>query len=569
MLEHYLERTQVLSLHEITLARAFVEKQSKQAERALERSEARLMEFRRKNRVVELAAEQQNRTQQFVDLESKSAEARDNILRLETQIRTVRAQLARYPRERVVATGEKNPNVGALQAKLAQVRVERAASLELYQSDSTQIRTLDAQIATLEAQLAREPTEVRVPLHVPNERYDKLLERLDSYQTELEGASVLSAGLEAQLRQKRGRLNQLGPWEVRMVQLQRDRDMAEKSYLSLANRLQDLQIRENARRSTARIIENAVPPPAPIRPRRVVNLVLSLLVGALVGCGLAFVLEALDDRVASAEDVDRLLALPVLGHIPTIGEERHLISALPPHSPVAESYRGLRASISFSAVDTPLTTMAVTSAHAGEGKSTTAVNLAMAMAIDGRRVILVDTDLRRPNLHRLLGVPSSPGVTNVLTGQCSLDEALQPIGDFPLQVLTSGPIPPNPSELLNTAGMETLIQQLRERADIVIFDTPPCVPITDAQILGARLDGLVLVAETGATRKGELRRARELMERAHVRVLGIVLNKLRQQDRGYYYHYAYYHADEVSNGHTNGKSLRRRTDVASTQSRGK
>src|SRR5207245_1056375 len=157
------------------------------------------------------------------------------------------------------------------------------------------------------------------------------------------------------------------------------------------------------------------------------------------------------------------------------------IDALPLHSAVSESYRGLRSSISFSAVDAPLRTLGVTSSRAQEGKSTTAVNLALAVAMDGRSVILVDADLRRPSLETMLGLPRSPGLTDVLTGQCSVEDALQAIPDRQLLVLTSGPIPPNPAELLNTAGMESVIQQLRERASMVIFDTPPCLPVTDAQ----------------------------------------------------------------------------------------
>jgi capsular exopolysaccharide synthesis family protein len=261
--------------------------------------------------------------------------------------------------------------------------------------------------------------------------------------------------------------------------------------------------------------------------------------------------------------VERLIGLPVWGYVPMMSAQQHLIRALPPYSPVVESYRGLRSSISFSSVDAPLTTLAVTSARAGEGKSTTAANLALAMAMDGRNVILVDADLRRPSLHRLLRLHSSPGLTDVLTGRCALEEAFHALSDPPLLVLPSGPIPPNPAEMLNTAAMESVIQQLRERADIVLFDTPPCLPVTDTQVLGAKLDGTLLVAEIDEVRKGELRRAHQLLDQAHIRVLGIVFNKASGHSGEHYYRSGYYSGNGTegsrngANGHHVETSLPR------------
>jgi polysaccharide biosynthesis transport protein len=554
MLEHYLERTRALSLQEVVAAREFVQKRADAAQGNLQRAEDALLKFRRDNRVAELTAEQQNRTEEFVNLETKSREAHNDIIRVQAQMRDVRAQLAHQSEERVLATGQKNPAVEALQAKIAEATVERDTLRQSYRPESPKLKALDAQLASLQARLSAEPQELRVPLHVPNERYDKLVDRLDTYQTELEGLQAQSAQLEAQLVQKRARMNQLGPWEVRLAQLQREREMAEKSYLNLAARVEDLQIRENARRSTARVLERAVTPAAPVRPRKVANIALSLFLGLLLGSCLAFLLESLDDRITTPEEVDRLLGLPVLGYIPAIAGECRLIHSLPSHSPIAESYRTLRSGISFSSVDAPLATLAISSARPGEGKSTTAVNLALAMAMDGRSVILVDTDLRRPSIHRVLGLRPAPGVTDVLTGQCSLEDAFQSIRGHEMLVLTSGPIPPNPAEMLNTAAMENLIHQLREKADVVIFDTPPCLGITDAQVLGAKLDGLVLVAEMGEARKAEVRRARELLDQAHIRLLGVVFNKISEQNAGYSYRYAYYRSPYATEGHLNGGS---------------
>jgi non-specific protein-tyrosine kinase len=272
----------------------------------------------------------------------------------------------------------------------------------------------------------------------------------------------------------------------------------------------------------------------------------------MVGCGLAFLLAYLDDRIALPEEVDRLFGLPALGYIPVIAGRQRLLRALPPHSPVAESYRGLRSSFRFVTADVPVSTVAISSAGPEGGKSTTAVNLALSMEADGSTVILVDTDLRRPNIHRLLGLRSAPGLTTVLAGECSLEEALHALPDRRLRVLTSGPIPVNPAELLNTPEMERLIEQLRGLADIVIFDTPPCLVTTDARVLGAKLDGMLLLAEIAETRKSDLRRTCELLDQAHIRILGVVFNKVSHPYQRYYRRYRYDYSEETGDERGNG-----------------
>jgi succinoglycan biosynthesis transport protein ExoP len=542
VVDEYLERTRVLSLQELTRARAFVRKETERARQALQRAEDALLSYHRASGDTKLTAGSTNREQELIQLEAQSRQAQNDAIRVRAQMISVRSQLAQQPGERILTLIQDNPRATALQAKLAEATAERDSVLQSYRPGSLKVRALDSNIAGLRAQLASEPVELRVPRHEPNARHEQLLALLDGYQAELEGLRAQQAQLEVQLREQRERMKRVAPGsaEVRLTQLQRDREMAEKMYLMLANKLQDLQIRENMRRNTARVFQRASPPRAPVQPRSVQHLALSLGLGVLLGCCLAFLLEYLDDRITSPEEVDRLLGLPVLAYIPAITSDRRLMHALPPYSPAAESYRGLRAGIDFSAMDAPVATLAVSSARAGEGKSLTAINLAIAMAVDGRSVILVDADLRWPSLHRLLGLQPSPGLSEVITGQCGLQEALQPVPEHQLLVLTGGSIPRNPAEMLNTAAMQNIIRQLSEQTDIVIFDTPPCVPFTDAQVLATKLDGMLLVTALGEARKAELQRARQLIDQARIRVLGVVFNKIRDDHGSSYLRYSYY-----------------------------
>jgi capsular exopolysaccharide synthesis family protein len=341
--------------------------------------------------------------------------------------------------------------------------------------------------------------------------------------------------------------------------------MAEAAYKSLEEQRRELEIRYNAQRDSAQIIEPAATPRVPVRPRKALNLMFASLMGICLGVSMAFLQEFLDDRVNSPDDVQRLGDVPVLGYIPMMADSQdRLMTELPALSPIAESYRGLRSSITFAAVDRPLKTMVVSSSNQGEGKSLTSVNLAIAMAMGNRRVILVDADLRRPNVHRLLRMEQSPGLTEVLVGDSSLADVLQESPVEGLRVIASGRRPPNPAELLNSHPMEELIQDLTAMpdVDVVIFDTPPCLPVSDAQVLATKVDGVLLVLEVGETKKAAIRDAQGLFKQARARVIGLVFNKIGQGgSQGYYYYYtsgSSYYTDELAEEHTNGKREGRR-----------
>ncbi|RMG95908.1 MAG: polysaccharide biosynthesis tyrosine autokinase [Chloroflexi bacterium] len=214
--------------------------------------------------------------------------------------------------------------------------------------------------------------------------------------------------------------------------------------------------------------------------------------------------------------------------------EKYLITLSDPRSPVSEAYRTLRTNLSFYSLDNPLRTLVVTSPAADDGKSTTVANLAVTMAQSGRKTILVDCDLRRPSLHTFFGLPAEPGLTNMLLDD---DEPpLQETGVENLWLLASGPKPPNPADLLGARKVDRVIERLKEMADVILFDAPPVVAVTDAAVLGAKVDGVLLVISAGKTRREHAERAKELLQKAHVRLVGVTLTNAPKDDAisGYY-----------------------------------
>jgi non-specific protein-tyrosine kinase len=214
-----------------------------------------------------------------------------------------------------------------------------------------------------------------------------------------------------------------------------------------------------------------------------------------------------------------------------------LITLTHPRSPVTEAYRSLRTNLEFSSLDRPLRTMIVTSAAPEEGKSTTLANLAVTMAQAGKRVILVDADLRRPVQHTLFGLRDAPGLTNlVIDADATREPPLQPTGIANLQLLASGPLPPNPSELLGSRRMTEIIAGLAERAEVVLFDAPPVIAVTDAAVLASRVDGVLLVIYAGKTRREHVEKARALLDKVNARIVGTVLTNVRPDASLQYYY---------------------------------
>jgi succinoglycan biosynthesis transport protein ExoP len=309
------------------------------------------------------------------------------------------------------------------------------------------------------------------------------------------------------------------------------------------------------------VLTAATVPTKPVKPKTIEFAVLAGILGLAVGVALALILEFLDDGIRTKEDVELVAKnLPVLGLIPEIDQWRdtraeYLVSRSAPTSVQTEAYRSLRTSIQFLGLDQSLRVLQFTSPNAAEGKTTTMANLALVMAEAGQRVAVVCCDLRRPRIHEFFGLSNQVGFTSVLLGDASLSEALQPMpGLENLGILASGPIPPNPSELLSGTRAAEVLTTLADNADIVLVDSPPVLPVTDASVLASRVDAVVLVVAARRSTRSQVKRSIEMLEQVHAPLSGVVLNRASEPDNYSYYQYTYRNSSNGKRSLPNGAS---------------
>ncbi len=298
-----------------------------------------------------------------------------------------------------------------------------------------------------------------------------------------------------------------------------------------------------SKKSSVEVIDEALPGLKPIKPRKALNIALGAIAGIILGVGLAFFIEYLDTSVKTIDDVEQALGAPVLGVIP---QNVGILMREGADSPHAESYRVLRTNVLFSRKDQGFRTMTVVSGGAGEGKSTTIFNLATTFAQQGSRVLLVDSDLRRPSLHKILGVANNLGLTNYLLKQNTVDEVIQTTPVASLDFLPSGKLPSSSIGILNSVQMRAFIEEAKSRYDFVFFDSPPIMGVSDASILASEVDMAILVVQYRKYPQQMTLRAKQMVEKVGGRLLGVVLNNINISQDSYYYYYSGYYYDYYS-----------------------
>lgn len=337
----------------------------------------------------------------------------------------------------------------------------------------------------------------------------------------------------------------------------------QSSYNSQLESLEMLNLTVAQSMDTITVAEPPSIPTTPIRPRTIQNTLLAAIVGVMLALGIIFLVEYLDDRVRSPQDLERIVDTTILSTISLlpntqkqgwrkakVAEPSPLITIAEPRHPISESYRTLRTNLQFASVDNELRSILITSATESEGKTTTVANLGIVMAQAGKRVIIIDSDLRKPRLNRVLKVSGTPGITDALwREEDNVAAYLRETAVPGLRILSSGKIPPNPADLLGSQRMRRLIESLQKEADLLIFDVPPLLAVTDASILAQFVQGIVLVVDTSRTSRAAVSRAVETLFNANANLFGVVLNRMTRNARsyGYYYYDSYgrYYGDDV------------------------
>jgi succinoglycan biosynthesis transport protein ExoP len=373
--------------------------------------------------------------------------------------------------------------------------------------------------------------------------------------------------LKEQIAAKQSEINALGTTktpatDAELSRLNSELTQLRQSSAYLLQSYESIRLAETQSTNNIVVVEPAEEPAVPVRPRTFQNTLLGAVVGLLLATGIVFLIEYLDDRVRSPEQIDTILKLPVVGLIARMPSTNlkgraGLIAVREPRSPIVEAFRSLRTNIQFAGVDQPIRTLLVTSAGPSEGKSTVAANLAVVMAQAGLKVVIVDCDLRRPTVHKQFEMPNRAGLTDVMLQDPSQwNGVMQPTGVNNLSIVMSGSLPPNPSELLGSKRMQQFMAHLHESCDMVIIDAPPLLPVTDALVLSPITDGIVMVIDYGGTRIGEALQGKTQLDQIGARILGVVMNKIPTGRRGSYYYY-YYNRDYYNEGEGKRRRSRR------------
>ena len=560
---------------EISDLRKFIEGRLAIKQKELRGSEDRLRAYQEKEKVASLDDETSELVTRLAEVESMLEQAQ---VELEANLEMKRSLEEKLEERKQMLPADlseiSTPYLESLQQQLAKLVGDRTVYVTALQADASIVNKssyqatvvqYDQKIKALKDKLQQEAGKiagsnmVSDPLKMSQDIVNKLL----TIDGEIKASSAKISALQDVVGGYSSKLDNLPVKILELARLERRRKIDEQTYIMMVQKLEETKIQEAAQAKNVRIIDEAIEPLYPVKPKKKLNVLLGALIGLGLGVGVTFLMEYFDNTVKSPEELEKM-GFNILSSIPRIEMEKvekklekksdklgqfegrrieaRLITHLDPKAPVSEAYRTLRTNLQFSKVDKDLQILLVTSSGPKEGKSTTAANLAIAMAQVGKKVLLVDADLRRPVIHSIFGLKKDEGMTNHLMGLIDFKDMLKPTFLDNLFLATSGALPPNPSELLASKKMEELLQKFRNEFDIVVIDSPPVIAVTDAVILSTKVDGTILVVSSGQTDKDALSRAHTLLDTVDSNLLGTLLNGVNVEGMyGSYYYYYYHH----------------------------
>ncbi|MCR4343127.1 MAG: polysaccharide biosynthesis tyrosine autokinase, partial [Candidatus Scalindua sp.] len=539
-------------------AKKFIERRLSAITKTLQSSQQELKELRQKNRFVSIDNHAATTNRRLEDAEKKLYDTRQKTQNIERLIEHLKFQKS-LPKEKVVGfySREISPVFTTLNDKLDALQLERNVLLIDFTEQHPEVKRID--------------TEINAVLENMEEHL--IAEKKRQQETQEESDAEKNKQLRVFLS--------LPETTFDMERIVSDIESNQKLLASLEQKYQEVLIKEAEKIQEITIIRPAILPAFPENPpTTIITSVIGAVIGLILGVVMAFVRETMDTSIGTIEDVEEFLGIPVVGVIPFMGTEQikdillknkytqaseevlelnaRLVSHFAPRSTIAESYRALRTGVDFIAAERQMKILAITSSSIKEGKTTIACNFAMTSAQIGKKVLLIDADLRKPMVNKMFGIEREPGLSDVILGNYNWDEVIRTDTDIMmgrlgmeditktasgisnLNIITSGLIPPNPSELLNSSRFSEFLSQVESSYDIVLLDCSPVLPTTDAVIAATKADGVVLVYQVGNVSRGALKRAKAQMENSKANVIGVVLNGLRPETGKDYSDYGYY-----------------------------
>jgi len=510
----------------------------------VEKSEAAKIAYERENQIWTIDQNQNITTQKLSDINKDLTEAQADLVQKQALF-----QIAKSGDVDQLPDVRSNQYLTELLKRQSELDEQYADTSAQFGPNYPKVQRLERQKKELDDSVARAKHNIEASIET-------------DYKTSRERVDLLTAALDNQKNEANDMSEKLVEYHV----LEHEAESNKQLYDGLQQKLKEAGINAGLRSSNIRIVDPALVPTTPARPNRSRNILFGVLVGLIGGVGLAFLREYLDNTVKSPDDVERLAGLPSLAVVPSLpnllgssnsnkllttddaeenrqGSRIELVSFVKPKSQVSEAFRALRTSLLLSQAEHPPQVILVTSALPREGKTTSALNLAVTLAQLGDRTLIVDGDLRKPGIRRALGltVGRDFGLSSYLAGVSSLDDIIvqHPQIDN-LAALTTGPIPPSPADLLSSHRMRDAITYLRQKYKFIVIDSPPVMAATDAVILSVVTDGVLLVVRSGETPKEAFTRTRDLLNAVKCRLLGVVLNAVDSSAPDYYYSYRYY-----------------------------
>jgi len=534
--------------------RQFIEGQLAGLTRELRFAEDSLARHKTQGGQVALSEQTRLAVDKLAEFEAQRRVAGAERQGVEASLRQARAVLGQqHPTVPSSFVTAEDPVVEGLRAELAKLETELAGLREQFTDRHPRVLATQARIGEVKDKLRQQAARtLAAQTATLNPLHQDLAGQIIKLEVEQHALQAREAALALAVRRYAGDIQTLPPKEIALARLTRDLKVAEETYLLLSQKLQEARIAEASVVGDARIVDRAVPPTTPVRPRTSMNTLLGALLGLMLGLGAVYMLEALDVTFRTPEEVGQALGLPVLAAVPfwknagkpQTPDEMQLVMHRHRRSPFAEAFRHLRTNLLYLSPDRPLRALQVASPGPGEGKTTVSSNLAIALTQTGQKVWLVECDLRKGGMHWAFQPAGTGGLTELLVDGLPVDRALHRTEIEGLWFLPGGTPPPNPAELLGSQKMRAFLEHGRGQADMLVIDSPPLLPVTDAVVLAPMVDGILLVINLPTTPRDAALRARHHLDAVGAKVLGVVVVGVPTGRRGYGYYYRGYYGAE-------------------------